>query len=236
MSSYTEAITEKAAGTMAHMLDFAVHDLRQDAGAFFELFISTGLASEFGSGNLKLIAGISGVELAYRVLETSGINTERISYRYTSGRSREYWTGHALGRFQMESALPFPDIVSAVSLKEMIALCDGFRDSEIRSIRESLDWMDTLTIPDHMNEEHYQEFSYRLEEAVSSSRASGETRLKTLRLRSGYSQSGLAAASGVPVRTIQQYEQRQKDINKAAFESIIKLAAAIGCEPSVLLE
>ena len=63
-----------------------------------------------------------------------------------------------------------------------------------------------------------------------------ETHLKEIRLRNGFSQSRLAAASGIPVRTIQQYEQRQKDINKAAAESILKLAAVLNCEPSALLE
>ena len=221
---------------MAHMLDFAVHDLRQDATAFFELFIATGIADRFGSGDIRLITGTSGVELAYRVLGSSGISQERVSYRYTSGRSREYWAGYALGRYQMEKSVPFTDILSAVSLQEMITLCDGYRESEIRSIMDSMSWMDSLTIPDHMNEEHYREFSSHIDNRLTSVRSSSDTRLKLLRIRSGFSQSGLAAASGVPVRTIQQYEQRQKDINKAAFGSIIKLAAAIGCEPSALIE
>jgi DNA-binding transcriptional regulator YiaG len=236
MSSYREAVTEKAAKTMAHMLDFAVHDLRQDASAFFELFTASGIADMFGNGDIRLTAGTSGVELAYRVLGSSGITAERVSYRYTSGRSREYWTGYALGRYQAERSIPFSDIIGAVSLQVMITMCDGYREAEIRSIMDSLNWMDTLTIPDHMNEDHYREFSSHIDDKVASVRATSDTRLKRLRIRSGYSQSGLAAASGVPVRTIQQYEQRQKDINKAAFESIIKLAAAIGCEPSALME
>ena len=86
-----------------------------------------------------------------------------------------------------------------------------------------------------MREESYRDFSARLGAAIGS-HSSSETRLKTLRTRSGYSQNGLARESGVPVRTIQQYEQRQKDINKAGFESIIKLAAALSCEPYDLLE
>lgn len=221
---------------MAHMLDFAVHDLRQDASAFFDLFAVSELADRYGRGDIRLITGTSGVELAYRVLETSGIIPDRVSYRYTSGRSREYWTGYAVGRYQMERSVSFSDIIKAVPVKEMIALCDGYRDSEIRLITESLSWKDTLTIPEHMNEAHYNDFSSRLSTAITAAHASQDTRLKTLRLRSGYSQSGLAAASGIPVRTIQQYEQRQKDISKAAFESIIKLAAAIGCEPSELIE
>ena len=64
---------------MAHMLDFAVHDLRQDASAFFELFTASGIADMFGNGDIRLTAGTSGVELAYRVLSVSGINPERVS-------------------------------------------------------------------------------------------------------------------------------------------------------------
>ena len=62
------------------------------------------------------------------------------------------------------------------------------------------------------------------------------TRLKQMRIKNGLSQSELAKASGIPVRTIQQYEQRQKDINKARFEYIISLSAALNCEASMLLE
>ena len=236
MDAYREAVTEKAAKTMAHMLDFAVHDLRQDAAAFFDLFISSGLAAKFGSADIRFIAGTSGVELAYRVLETCGIAADRASYRYTAGRSREYWTGWALAKYQQESGFPYRDILSAVPARDLIAMCDGYRDEEIRRITESLSWMDTLKVPDHMSEESYKDFKSRLDAALTGSHSSSETRLKVMRTRSGYSQSGLARESGVPVRTIQQYEQRQKDINKAGFESIIKLAAALSCEPYDLLE
>jgi DNA-binding transcriptional regulator YiaG len=86
------------------------------------------------------------------------------------------------------------------------------------------------------------EFAHKTAESILSGGSSGGqqdpavTRLKALRLKNGLSQSALADASGVPVRTIQQYEQRQKDINKAHFEYIIRLAAALNCEPSELFE
>ncbi len=35
--------------------------------------------------------------------------------------------------------------------------------------------------------------------------------------------------SGVAVRSIQQYEQRQKDINRASFSTVVALAAALHC-------
>ena len=63
-----------------------------------------------------------------------------------------------------------------------------------------------------------------------------DTRLKQMRLRNGLSQRELSEASKVPLRTIQQYEQRQKNINKAGAEYVIDLASALNCDPGMLLE
>lgn len=233
LHSYNELYLNKARTSMAHMLDFAVHDLKQDADAFFDLFVSSGLADQFGRGDAGVVLGMSGVELAYRVLDVCGINVDRISYRYTSGRSKEYWAGWALANYQWESARSFVDITAAIPIREIIAVSDELRGREIKEIMATLSWMDNLRIPDHMNEASYAEFRGRIDDALSDASI---TSLKRIRQLNGLSQSRLAALSGVPVRTIQQYEQRQKDINKASFESIIKLAAALSCEPGNLLE
>ena len=66
--------------------------------------------------------------------------------------------------------------------------------------------------------------------------ANPETKLKQLRQRAGMSQSELAEQSGVPVRTIQQYEQRQKSINKAQAEYLMMLANALHCKAEDLIE
>lgn len=50
------------------------------------------------------------------------------------------------------------------------------------------------------------------------------------------SQSQLAEETGIPVKTIQQYEQRRKDINKAQVEYVIRLSKALCCEPQEILE
>jgi DNA-binding transcriptional regulator YiaG len=96
--------------------------------------------------------------------------------------------------------------------------------------------MDTLKVPDHMSEEDQEEFALKLDRIISETMTGTETRLRRLRLINRISQGRLAAASGVPVRTIQQYEQRRKDINKARFAQILKLAAVLNCEPSQLAE
>ena len=55
-------------------------------------------------------------------------------------------------------------------------------------------------------------------------------------MRIGLSQKDLAEQSGVPIRTIQQYEQRQKNINKASAEYIVALSKILFCSPEELLE
>lgn len=233
--AYNELYLGKARTSMAVMLDFAVHSLHQNADDFFGLFVTTGLADLFGRGDIRIIAGMSGVELAYKVLSDSGIPAEHVSYRYTSGRSREFWAGWAIAMYQWETSFSFADIIKSVSTSSIIAVCSEYRDAEIREITASMSWMDTLRIPDHMNDADYLSFRNRLDESMSSYADGRSSGLKRIRQLSGLSQSQLAAASGVPVRTIQQYEQRQKDISRAGYESIIKLAAALGCEPDSLI-
>lgn len=62
------------------------------------------------------------------------------------------------------------------------------------------------------------------------------TNLKRIRKVAGLSQSKLAAASGVNVRMIQQYEQRVKYINAAAVVTVRDLAKALNCRIEDLIE
>ena len=68
------------------------------------------------------------------------------------------------------------------------------------------------------------------------SAAQPETNLKALRQRADLSQRELSEQSGVPLRTIQQYEQRQKSINKAQAEYLLMLARTLCCDMEDLLE
>ena len=62
------------------------------------------------------------------------------------------------------------------------------------------------------------------------------TYLKKFRQNAGLSQRELAIQTDIPIKTIQQYEQRQKNINKAQAEYVIRLSKALACRPEDLLE
>lgn len=208
--AYDKVYLEKARTNLGRMLDFAVYDLKYDMGDFFQLFLSSGAAERFEKGDFALIVGMSGVELAYKVLELSGVETERIKPDYTIDRSEEYWCGWALAYYQWETALSFEEIIRYVPTKTILSMYSPYHEMDIRQFC------------DKMNE------LYRV--------AKPETNLKFLRQKAGFSQRELAELSGVPVRTIQQYEQRQKSINKAQAEYLVMLSRALCCGMEDLIE
>jgi len=115
-----------------------------------------------------------------------------------------------LAYYQWETAMPFVEILECIPLDDMIRMYSPYHEMDIRHFC------------DRMNE------LYRA--------AHPEIKLKRIRQRAGISQSELAEMSGVPVRTIQQYEQRQKSINKAQAEYLMMLARALNCNAEDLIE
>ena len=64
----------------------------------------------------------------------------------------------------------------------------------------------------------------------------GVTHLRYLREAAGLSQSQLAEKSGVGLRSIQMYEQRQKDIDKAQASTLYRLSCVLSCPMELLFE
>lgn len=208
--AYDKVYLEKARTALGRMLDFAVYDLGYDITDFFNLFIKSGVAERFETGDFTVIVGMSGVELAYEVLEQSGVENELIKPNYTIDRSEEFWAGWALAYYQWETSMRFAEIVRYVPIKDVVALYSPYHEMDIRQFVDKVNAM------------------YRA--------AKPETNLKLLRQKAGLSQRALADLAGVPVRTIQQYEQRQKNINKAQAEYLVMLAKVLYCEVDELIE
>ena len=208
--AYNKVYLEKARTNLGRMLDYATYDLGYDPCEFFDLFINSGLAQPFGKGDSTLTVGMSGVELACRVLELTKHQVEFPRPEYKADRSPEYWAGWALAYYQWETAISFSQILEHTPLDVIIRMYSPYHEMDIRHFC------------DRMNE------LYR--------DAQQEINLKQLRKRAGLSQSELTEASGVPLRTIQQYEQRQKSINKAQAQYLIMLARALYCNAEDLIE
>lgn len=208
--AYDKIYLDKARIAMGRMFDFAVYDLHYNLADFFNLFISSGVATRFEQGDFTLLAGMSGVEISYEVLECSDIVIERMKPNYTFNRSKEFWAGWALAYYQWHTALCFSEIIRYIPITQILTLYSPYHEMDIRQFVDKMNALYKASKPD--------------------------TNLKLLRRSSGLSQRELSELSGVPVRTIQQYEQRQKNINKAQVEYLAMLSQTLCCEIEDLIE
>lgn len=120
------------------MLDFAVYELHYDLFKFCDLFLISGIAQRFDDGDFTVLVGKSGTELAYEVLEKSGVPAKHIKPQYTADRSEEYWTGWALAYFQWEIVLSFAEITKYVPILQICAMYTPYHEMDIRQFCDEM--------------------------------------------------------------------------------------------------
>ena len=192
------------------MLDAGVRHFHCTLVNFYGLFLDSTLARRFAAGEPDILVGHSGIELAFEVMSEHEIKPPKGKPIFAEERSPEYWTGWALAYYQWRRNWDFTEINSFAPIEKIHSLYHPYHEMDIMSFVDILDEWYHLAHPD--------------------------SRLKNIRLESGISQSQLATLSGVPLRTIQQYEQRQKNINAARADALLSLAKALHCTPEKLLE
>ena len=208
--AYDELYLERARSVMAHMLDYAVHGLGYELEDFFKQFLVSEICPKFERGQASVIAGKSGTELVLEIVEREPTEDDPRGEIVLMHRSPEYWLGWSLAYYQWYSNMPFSEIMASVSIKDIRNMYDKYHEMDIRHFAERMD-----------------ELCHEIRR---------ESRLKAYRNRIGLSQSELAKKTDIPVRTIQQYEQLQKNINKAQAEYLVRLSKSLYCEPEDLLE
>ena len=210
--AYNESYLDDAMQNMGDMLDYALVDCGYAPDEFFSWFISSGIATKIENGNPKYIVGMSGVELAREVvfLTTGSYPTKEKVVKNFAGR--EYWAGWILAYYQWYSGLKFSDMTeNGLSLCEVLSLYI-------------------------LHEADQSKFVDTANEIISRHKMEKPSNLTTIRKARGFTQGQLSQQSGVALRMIQLYEQRQNDINKAQAGTLLSLAKALGCEMQDLME
>lgn len=212
MGAYSELYLDDAMNNLGDMVEFAVCDLGFDPDEFFGWFISSGIASKFEKGNPKYITGMSGFELAEAVLTETNVSYEKREPSYFDFKGREYWAGWILAYYQWESAKRFADIVN-----------NGLTLSTVFSMYI-------------LHEADESKFVDAANEIIARNKKNRKSKLSEIRKARGFTQKQLSEASGVTLRMIQLYEQKQNDISKAQVTVVINLAKALGCEVEDLID
>ena len=208
--AYAEEYLSDAMANLGEALDYAVNACLLDIDEFMDLFIASGYGGSFGKGNPKYVSGISGTELVMEIVGKSG---KRMSFPEPQTEydcSPEYWCGWILAYYQWATGRSFKDIHDNMSMNEVRKLYGTLHEAAEEK------FVDTVN--------------------AIIQRKNAPSKLQQQRKRCGYSQKELAEKSGVNLRTLQQYELKTKDINKASVQTVLALANVLGCRVEDLME
>ena len=208
--AYQETYLSKAQAALGDAFDYAVGTCHIPGSDFIKLFITSSVSKRMENGEPAILAGKSGIEIAADVvLETTGRQLETDPQEHF-GRSREYWIGWAVCYYQWFSARSYSDIFKVLSYEDLENMYYTLHEADITKF---------VDIVDKKIREHFK-----------------DTNLKRIRSSYGCTQAELSKQSGVTLRSIQMYEQRNKDINKASADALYRISRVLGCSMESLLE
>ena len=208
--AYQEIYLSNAQSMLGDAFDYAINVCHIPGSSFVKLFIASTISKRLENGEPSYLSGKSGIEVAMEILaETTGKTPDAAPQEHF-GRSREYWIGWAVAYYQWFSGRSYSEIFKVVTFEELQKLYDPLHEADITKFADILD-------------AQMREFF-------------ADTSLKRIRTAYGCTQAELAKRSGVSLRSIQMYEQRNKDINKASAETLLLLSRVLGCTMEDLME
>lgn len=208
--AYHEMFLNKAMSNLGEMFDFAINDFGMDRTDFSEMFMSSSICRRLENGEPKYLIGMSGTELAVDIIEETTGKIPEVTIEAQYDRTPDYWCGWAICYYQWSRSVRYREIFRIASYEEICAMYPVMHEADVTRFVDEMDKRRALLVP--------------------------ETNLRRIRSAYGCSQSELSRLSGVSLRSIQMYEQRNKDINRAQAESLAGLARALGCRMEDLLE
>lgn len=208
--AYQEMYVNKAQSSLADQFDYGINVCNISGADFVKLFLASSISKRIENGEPNYLVGKSGIEMVMDILEETMGRQVNIKPQERYTRTIEYWIGWAISYYQWYSDKKFSEIFEAVSYEQLYKMYYTLHEADISKFVEVMDALISAHYP--------------------------ETNLKRIRTMYGCSQSILAKISGVSLRSIQMYEQRNKDINKAGAETLYRLARALGCSMEDLLE
>jgi len=210
MRAYQEIYLNKAQTALGDAFDYAINTCHIPGSDFVKLFTASSVSRRMENGEPALLAGKSGIEIAADVLlETTGKPPEADPQEHL-GRTQEYWIGWAVCYYQWFSARSYSDIFNVFSYEDLANMYYTLHEADITKF---------VDIADERIHAHFK-----------------DTNLKRIRSAYGCTQAELARRSDVTLRSIQMYEQKNKDINKASAAALYRISKVLGCSMESLLE
>lgn len=208
--AYQEIYLNNAQTALGDAFDFAINTCGIAGNDFVKLFAASSVGKRMENGEPACLTGKSGLELVIEIVAETKGQVLHIEPQENMGRSKEYWIGWAIAYYQWHSARKYSDIFKVISFDNLQKMYYTLHEADISKF---------VDIADSKMKEYF-----------------SETNLKRLRTAYGCTQAELSERSGVSLRSVQMYEQRNKNINKANADTLYRIAKVLGCSMEDLME
>lgn len=206
---YQESLLRNAQNNIGYCFDYLINDCDLSISKTMDYFRLSSISKQFERGNTKFILGSSGYELGMDILSEIEQREEFHTPTYHEVPTKEYWAGTALAYFQWKTNKTFEQIFNVITLQS------------IRNMYQTYHQVSFEKFTDDLLEVYFSNVI---------------TNLKKRRKANKLSQKELATQAKINLRSIQMYEQRQNDINKAQAGTLYRIAKVLNCRMEDLLE
>lgn len=208
--AYDKIYLEDAMRNLAVALDYGAAACIGGIAEFYDRMLVGDVIPHFEKGNPKYLVGMSGIDLAKRIIEGTGGSFEEFDY-VLDDRSVEFWAGWVLAYLQWYTGMSFVSMTrKGLNIQMVMKMYPAFHEADVTKFVDS---------------------ALR----IMANSETGISALKRQRKSAGYTQQELSERSGVSLRMIRAYEQNKQDISKAESAAVFNLASVLGCSPYTLL-
>lgn len=199
--AYDEMYVEGAMQRLGDMLEYACLDCGYDPDSFWKMFLDSSMARRFEIGDVSVIAGKSGPELAREILYDIDHRLECPEPAWREDRSDLYWSGWVLAYFQWYENLPFSEIWNSISIRMLQKMYPTLHEADISKAVEIMEGM------------------------IKKARKS---LVQDLRLVRGLTQQELADRAHMTVSQLQRIEYGERKVENLSLRTALALAKALG--------
>lgn len=198
--AYNEIYLESAMIRLGDMLEYACLDMEYDPDAFWKMFIHSGLSFSFELGNPSVVAGLSGVELAQKVIYIEDPTVEFANPSWFENRSSYFWCGWVLAYYQWYTSKNFQDIWNHVSIHSLLNMYSTLHEADISKVVEVLDNKTNIDV---------------------------KYSIYDLRIAKGLTQKELANRAKMSISQIQRLEYGERKVENLSLKTALSLSKAL---------
>lgn len=208
--AYYDGYLTEAQETLGNMMEYGINICKIAPETFYNMFLNSGLAGQFEKGNPRLIAGMTGGEIAKEVIFKSTGKEQTEEEIYYLDKSPEFWAGWILAYYQWKTGRSFRKINEYLSIQDILCMYSTHHEADVSKF---VDTAEKIFKRKHT-----------------------KTYLCSRREMMNYSKSQLATETGVSIENIDKLESDFSTIWNTDVHILYRLSKTLGCTIEELLE